>query len=178
GAGTAHRHGPAGLVRRPALARRAVHDRHGPHHLLLRLPGPGDRANGPVESVEGSSEPAAARGRGHRPGPLLARPPGAIRQPSGGGDDDPVARLNMPQFPTDGGASMRTTLFVAVVLFGGTASAADYPRPVEADVVLKDFRFATGETLDLKVHYRTIGRPRRDKKEKVLNAVLIIHGTT
>ena len=73
---------------------------------------------------------------------------------------------------------MRATLFVAVILFSGTASAADYPKPVEADVVLKDFRFATGETLDLKVHYRTIGQPRRDKEGKVLNAVLILHGTT
>ena len=73
---------------------------------------------------------------------------------------------------------MRATLVVAVVLFGGTASAAEYPKPVEADVVLKDFRFATGEILDLKVHYRTIGRPRRDKEDKVLNAILIMHGTT
>ena len=47
---------------------------------------------------------------------------------------------------------MRATLLFAVFLCGGTASAADYPTPVEADVVLKDFRFATGETLDLKVH--------------------------
>jgi homoserine O-acetyltransferase len=73
---------------------------------------------------------------------------------------------------------MRATLCVAVILFAGTASAADYPKPVEADVVLKDFRFATGETLDLKVHYRTVGKPRRDKEEKVTNAVLILHGTT
>jgi homoserine O-acetyltransferase len=73
---------------------------------------------------------------------------------------------------------MRVTLLFAVILLGGTASAADYPRPVEADVVLKDFRFATGETLDVKVHYRTIGRPRRDRDGKVLNAVLIMHGTT
>jgi homoserine O-acetyltransferase len=72
---------------------------------------------------------------------------------------------------------MRATLVVAF-LFGGTAGAADYPRPVEADVVLKDFRFASGETLDLKVHYRTIGQPRRDQTRKVLNAVLILHGTT
>jgi homoserine O-acetyltransferase len=50
---------------------------------------------------------------------------------------------------------MRATLFVAVFLFCRTANAADYPKPVEADVVLKDFRFATGETLELKVHYRT-----------------------
>src|SRR5437660_1132661 len=84
----------------------------------------------------------------------------------------------MPRFTTDGGASMRATLVVAAVLFGGTAGAADYPRPVEADVVLKDFRFSAGETLDLRVHYRTIGRPRRDKEERVLNAVLILHGTT
>jgi homoserine O-acetyltransferase len=73
---------------------------------------------------------------------------------------------------------MRATLVVAIVLFGGKASAADYPKPVEADVVLKDFRFATGESLDLKIHYRTIGRPRQDKRGKVRNAVLIMHGTT
>jgi homoserine O-acetyltransferase len=69
---------------------------------------------------------------------------------------------------------MRVTLLVAAALCG----AADYPKPAEADVVLKGFRFATGETLDLKAHYRTIGRPRRDKGGKVVNAVLILHGTT
>jgi homoserine O-acetyltransferase len=84
----------------------------------------------------------------------------------------------MTQFPTDGGASMRATLLVAIVLIGGTAAAGDYPKPAEADVVLKDFRFATGESLDLRVHYRTVGRPRQDKGGKVLNAVLILHGTT
>ena len=73
---------------------------------------------------------------------------------------------------------MRATLVAAIVLFGGTARAADYPRPVEADVVLKDLRFATGESLDLRLHYRTIGRPRQDKTGKVLNAVLILHGAT
>jgi homoserine O-acetyltransferase len=73
---------------------------------------------------------------------------------------------------------MRFTLVVAIILFGGAAGTADYPKPVEADVVLKDFRFDTGETLDLKVHYRTIGQPRRDKREKALNAILILHGTT
>ena len=75
---------------------------------------------------------------------------------------------------------MRLTLLSVVVLFGfgGPTHAADYPKPVEANVVLKDFRFATGETLDLKVHYRTIGTLRRDMEGKVLNAVLIMHGTT
>src|SRR5262245_11679514 len=69
---------------------------------------------------------------------------------------------------------MRVMLLVAAALSG----AADYPRPVEADAVLKDFRFATGETLELKVHYRTVGRPRQDREGKVVNAVLILHGTT
>jgi homoserine O-acetyltransferase len=73
---------------------------------------------------------------------------------------------------------MRAMLFVAILVVVGPASAADYPRPVEADVVLKDFRFATGEGLDLKVHYRTIGQPRQDRTGRVLNAVLILHGTT
>ena len=73
---------------------------------------------------------------------------------------------------------MRATLVVAVVLLGGTARAADYPQPVEADVVLKDFRFTSGEALDLKLHYRTLGQPRRDQTGKVRNAILILHGTT
>jgi homoserine O-acetyltransferase len=73
---------------------------------------------------------------------------------------------------------MRATLVVAIVLFGGMASAADFPEPIEADVVLKDFRFTTGEKLDLKIHYRTIGQPRRDQTGKVRNAIVILHGTT
>jgi homoserine O-acetyltransferase len=73
---------------------------------------------------------------------------------------------------------MRATPFVAVFLFCSTANAADYPKPVEANVVLKDFQFATGETLELKVHYRTIGQLRQDKTGNVVNAVLIMHGTT
>jgi homoserine O-acetyltransferase len=75
---------------------------------------------------------------------------------------------------------MRFILLPAVVLLAlwGTTSAADYPKPVEADAVLKNFRFSTGETLDLNAHYRTIGAPRRDRDGKVVNAVLIMHGTT
>jgi homoserine O-acetyltransferase len=73
---------------------------------------------------------------------------------------------------------MRATLVVAIVLLSSTGRAADYRDPVEAVVVLKDFRFTTGEALDLKVHYLTIGQPRLDKTGKILNAVLILHGTT
>jgi homoserine O-acetyltransferase/O-succinyltransferase len=44
--------------------------------------------------------------------------------------------------------------------------------------VLRDFRFASGETLaELRLHYRTLGHPRRDAAGVVRNAVLILHGT-
>jgi homoserine O-acetyltransferase len=53
------------------------------------------------------------------------------------------------------------------------------PAAVEHDFVLKDFRFASGETLpELRLHYRTLGSPIRDKAGVVRNAVLIMHGTT
>jgi homoserine O-acetyltransferase/O-succinyltransferase len=57
--------------------------------------------------------------------------------------------------------------------------AADYPAPVEGDYVIRDFKFASGETLpELKIHYRTIGKASKDEKGVVRNAVLITHGTT
>ncbi|MDQ6656184.1 MAG: alpha/beta fold hydrolase [Verrucomicrobiota bacterium] len=61
----------------------------------------------------------------------------------------------------------------------GVATAADYPQPVEGDFVLRDFKFASGETLpELKIHYRTLGQPQKDAAGVVRNAVLITHGTT
>ena len=51
------------------------------------------------------------------------------------------------------------------------AQAADYPDPVEADYVIKDFSFHTGETLpELRMHYTTIGDPSGEP-------VLVLHGT-
>jgi homoserine O-acetyltransferase len=58
------------------------------------------------------------------------------------------------------------------------ASGADYPAPVEGDVILKDFRFTSGESVpSLRLHYRTIGRLERDEHGVARNAVLIMHGT-
>lgn len=51
------------------------------------------------------------------------------------------------------------------------APAADYPAPKEADVVLRDFRFHTGEVVaELKLHYTTVGAPTGEP-------VLVMHGT-
>jgi homoserine O-acetyltransferase len=59
------------------------------------------------------------------------------------------------------------------------ASAADYPALTESDYTIRDFKFASGETLpELRLHYRTLGKPEKDAQGKTTNAVLIMHGTT
>jgi homoserine O-acetyltransferase len=69
-------------------------------------------------------------------------------------------------------------LFVCVAA-GNGAQAADYPSPTEVDYTIRNFKFASGETLpELKIHYRTLGKIEKDANGKVTNAVLIIHGTT
>src|SRR5262245_29949336 len=68
---------------------------------------------------------------------------------------------------------------ISLLLLTTVARAADYPTPTEGDHVLRDFRFASGQTLpELRIHYRTLGRPERDARGVVRNAVLILHGTT
>jgi homoserine O-acetyltransferase/O-succinyltransferase len=63
----------------------------------------------------------------------------------------------------------------------GTASAqatVGAARAIEGDYVIHDFHFESGETLpELRLHYTTLGKPRRDAQGKVDNAVLILHGT-
>ncbi|MDB4913732.1 MAG: hypothetical protein JWM95_1376 [Gemmatimonadetes bacterium] len=49
---------------------------------------------------------------------------------------------------------------------------------VAGDYVIRDFTFASGETMpELRLHYRTLGQPRRDASGVIRNAVLIMHGT-
>jgi homoserine O-acetyltransferase len=58
-------------------------------------------------------------------------------------------------------------------------TATVVPPAVERDLVVKDFRFASGDVLpELRLHYRTLGSPVKDRSGVVCNAVLIIHGTT
>jgi homoserine O-acetyltransferase len=79
---------------------------------------------------------------------------------------------------------MRFFLIVAVLflstglMFAGQ-SRADYPTPIEGDCVIQNFQFESGETLpQLRLHYTTIGTPKKDDSGVVRNAVLIMHGTT
>ena len=69
--------------------------------------------------------------------------------------------------------------FLFLLAFGSALHAANYPSPTEGNFVARDFRFASGETLaELRVHYRTLGKPVKNDKGIVRNAVLIMHGTT
>jgi len=48
----------------------------------------------------------------------------------------------------------------------------------ESNFIVRDFRFQNGETLpELRLHYVTLGTPRRDSAGHVTNAVLLLHGT-
>lgn len=73
--------------------------------------------------------------------------------------------------------SVAGAVTVGVALSATIASAA-YPTPREGTWVVRDFVFASGETLpELRLHYRTVGEPVRDAAGRVTNAVLIMHGT-
>lgn len=78
--------------------------------------------------------------------------------------------------------SARALLPLLVLLLAAPATGQApraYPEPVEGDFLVRDFTFASGEVLpELRLHYTTLGTPRRDANGVVRNAVLITHGTT
>lgn len=64
------------------------------------------------------------------------------------------------------------------ILFAVASPGLEQPAPQEGNFVSRDFRFKSGETLpELRLHYRTLGKPKRDTQGRVTNAVLILHGT-
>jgi homoserine O-acetyltransferase len=57
------------------------------------------------------------------------------------------------------------------------ATATKWPA-VESDFLIRDFRFKSGERLpSLRIHYTTLGRPRRNARGEIDNAVMVLHGT-
>jgi homoserine O-acetyltransferase/O-succinyltransferase len=74
---------------------------------------------------------------------------------------------------------IRIFVILLSALIASIASAADYPTPTEGDFTIHDFKFQSGETLpELRIHYRTLGKPEKDAQGKTTNAVLVMHGTT
>jgi homoserine O-acetyltransferase/O-succinyltransferase len=74
---------------------------------------------------------------------------------------------------------IRSLTFVSAIFTASFVFAADYPTPTESDFVVHDFKFTSGETLpELRLHYRTLGKPEKNAQGKTTNAILITHGTT
>ena len=73
---------------------------------------------------------------------------------------------------------MFATLLLSLLIQTQTPSAPPLPPATEGDFVMKDFTFNSGETLpELRIHYRTLGSPRKNAQGVVTNAVLVMHGT-
>ena len=69
-------------------------------------------------------------------------------------------------------------LLVANVASSQSAQPQAKPVPQEGDYIARNFQFKSGETLpELRLHYMTLGKPVRDARGRVTNAVLILHGT-
>ena len=74
---------------------------------------------------------------------------------------------------------LRVPMLLPITLVCSLAFAANDPAPNENDFVLRDFKFTSGETLpELRIHYRTLGKPSKGPDGLTTNAVLIMHGTT
>lgn len=72
------------------------------------------------------------------------------------------------------------TIIGVLVLPGvALAQAPVYPDMKEGDYIAKDFKFQSGDVMaELRLHYITLGQPRRDGAGRITNAVLMLHGTT
>ena len=69
----------------------------------------------------------------------------------------------------------RHVLLALALLLPATAAA----QRTEGNFVERNFRFESGDSLaELRIHYVTLGKPRRDAAGVVRNAVLMLHGTT
>ena len=73
---------------------------------------------------------------------------------------------------------MMLALLASLVGDGAWAQEAAHFAVTESEWVAHDYAFKSGEKLgELRLHYRTLGKPARDANGHVTNAVLILHGT-
>jgi homoserine O-acetyltransferase len=74
---------------------------------------------------------------------------------------------------------IRLLALLLLALAAPAAAQTDYAaRLTEGDVMLRDFRFRSGEAMAaMRVHYATLGTPRRDAAGRIVNAVMVLHGT-
>jgi homoserine O-acetyltransferase len=71
---------------------------------------------------------------------------------------------------------MKTQCLAAIAMLAAANLGSQVPAG--SDYVVRNFKFETGETLpELRLHYVALGKPRRDARGVVRNAVMVLHGT-
>jgi homoserine O-acetyltransferase len=83
---------------------------------------------------------------------------------------------------------MKFRALIAAALFAAAGSApafaqegltGPWPNEKQADYIIKDFHFADGEAIpELRIHYTTLGTPKRNAAGDVINGVILLHGTS
>ena len=66
---------------------------------------------------------------------------------------------------------MKLAKFAFALVFVALSVRAQVPAATEGSWVIRDFKFHTGEVMDLRMHYRTVGAPGGEP-------VVVLHGTT
>src|SRR5205085_10078121 len=79
-------------------------------------------------------------------------------------------------------AMLARPLLLAVLLaltIPAVAAETNWPNYREDDFTVKNYAFKSGESLpEVKLHYRTLGTPKRDGNGNIVNAVLLLQGNT
>jgi homoserine O-acetyltransferase len=75
---------------------------------------------------------------------------------------------------------LRALIAAGLTLAVSQASAqAIWPNEKQADYILKNFHFADGETmLELRIHYTTLGTPKKNAVGEITNGIVLLHGTS
>ncbi|HNS87679.1 MAG TPA: hypothetical protein PKH09_12320, partial [Parvularculaceae bacterium] len=71
---------------------------------------------------------------------------------------------------------IRIMIAAMALTFATAAAAQDWKKSArEADFVIENFEFRSGETLaDLRLHYTTLGKPKRAKDRRIATAGMIL----
>jgi homoserine O-acetyltransferase/O-succinyltransferase len=70
-------------------------------------------------------------------------------------------------------------VIIAMAMVAGAQQGATTFPTREADYVIHNFHFRSGESLpEVRIHYTTLGAPVKDTNGHTTNAVLILHGTS
>lgn len=84
----------------------------------------------------------------------------------------------VPVATVDSGRTHSPRFHMRALLLLALAASTVAAQGKEGDFVARNFTFNNGEKLaEMKLHYTTLGAPRKDAAGKVRNAVIVLHGT-